>query len=417
MTPERIEKERRIRERFNALKSTLTERARRLFVANEAIAYGYGGIAAAFRATGLAPSSIGEGIKEVHALEAEEASRLPNHRSRRAGAGRKKTTDKDPALIPHLKELVESSTRGDPESALLWTARSQRNIVDALKAQGHQTSIKMVARLLNELGYSLQGNSKRLEGTQHPDRNAQFEHLDETVRRQLACNEPVLSVDTKKKELVGSYKNSGRELRPKGDPEQVNVHDFVDREQGRAAPYGVYGLQENEGWVSVGLSHDTGEFAVNSIRTWRQEMGAPRYPNARSLLITADGGGSNGYRLRLWKVELQALVNELGFPISVCHLPPGTSKWNKIEHRLFSFITRNWRGKPLLTHQVIVNLICATRTKAGLLVKSLIDERIYPKGRRISDQQLAGVNLHPHDFHGEWNYTIHPTTANDETIG
>ena len=416
MTPERIKKELQIGERYEKLKSTLTERARRLFVANEAIAYGYGGIAAAARATGLAPSAIGRGIAHVRAIEDRAAPSLPPHRSRRPGAGRKKTTDKDPTLVPDLKVLVESTTRGDPQSALLWTARSQRNIADALKAQGHQTSTKMVARLLKELGYSLQGNSKRLEGIQHPDRNAQFEHIDETVRRQLALNEPVISVDSKKKELVGPYKNAGRELRAKGDSEPVNVHDFVDPDKGRAAPYGVYDLQENEAWVSVGLSHDTGEFAVHSIRTWYKEMGAPRYPNAKSLLITADGGGSNGYRLRLWKVELQALVNELGIPISVCHLPPGTSKWNKIEHRLFSFITKNWRGKPLLTHQVIVNLISATTTKAGLLVKSRIDERIYPKGRRISDQQLAGVNLHPNDFHGEWNYTIHPTTANDESI-
>ena len=250
----------------------------------------------------------------------------------------------------------------------------------------------------------------------HPDRNAQFEHINEMSRRRLESNEPVISVDTKKKELVGPYKNAGTELRAKGDPEEVTVHDFVDPEKGRAAPYGVYDLQENEAWVSVGLSHDTGEFAVHSIRTWWKEMGAPKYPQAQSLLITADGGGSNGYRLRLWKVELQALVNELGFPISVCHLPPGTSKWNKIEHRLFSFITKNWRGKPLLTHQVIVNLISATTTKAGLLVKSRVDERTYAKGRRISDKELAQVNLEPHDFHGEWNYTIHPSAPHDNPI-
>jgi transposase len=416
MMRERKEKEKQIRERYEKLKSSLTERARRLFVANEAIVFGYGGIAAGARATGMAPSVIAKGMAEVRAIEEGTAARLPLTRSRRPGGGRKRTTEKDPTLLPHLQSLVESTTRGDPESALLWTSRSQRNIVAALSEQGHSTSMKMVSRLLKELGYSLQANRKRLEGTQHPDRNAQFEHIDETVRRQLQLNEPVISVDTKKKELVGPYKNAGRELRAKGDGEAVNVHDFVDPEQGRAAPYGVYDLQENEAWVSVGLSHDTGEFAVHSIRTWYKEMGAPRYPNAKSLLITADGGGSNGYRLRLWKVELQALVNELGIPISVCHLPPGTSKWNKIEHRLFSFITKNWRGKPLLTHQVIVNLISATTTKAGLLVKSRIDERRYTKGRRISDQQLAQVNVHPHPFHGEWNYTIYPTETNDHSI-
>ena len=413
MMKERKAKESQVRERYLKLKSSLTERARRLFVANEAIAFGYGGIAAAARASGMAPSVIGKGMAEVRAIEDGTAPTLPATRSRRPGGGRKKTTETDPTLLPDLKALVESTTRGDPESALLWTSRGQRNIVAALTEQGHHTSMKMVSRLLKELGYSLQANRKRLEGTQHPDRNAQFEHINETIRQRLQANEPVISVDTKKKELVGPYKNAGSELRAKGDPEDVTVHDFVDPDKGRAAPYGVYDFQENEAWVSVGLSHDTGEFAVNTIRTWWQEMGTPRYPKANSLLITADGGGSNGYRLRLWKVELQALANELGFPITVCHLPPGTSKWNKIEHRLFSFITKNWRGKPLLTHQVIVNLICATTTQTGLLVKSRIDEGIYPKGRRISDHELARVNIEPHSFHGEWNYTIYPASPSD----
>jgi hypothetical protein len=407
----RAARESNIGTRYSKLKSSLTERARRLFVANEAIAFGYGGIVAAARATGMAPSVIGKGIAEVAAIEAGTAPSLALHRSRRPGGGRKKTTEKDPTLLPDLKSLVESTTRGDPESPLLWTARSQRNLVAALAKQGHQTSMKMVSRLLKELGYSLQANRKRLEGAQHPDRNAQFEHITEMLRRQLDANEPAISVDTKKKELVGPYKNGGRELRAQGDPEDVHVHDFVDPKQGRAAPYGVYDLQQNEAWVSVGISHDTGEFAVHAIRTWWNEMGAPRYPDASSLVITADGGGSNGYRLRLWKFELQRLVDELGFPITVCHLPPGTSKWNKIEHRLFSFITKNWRGKPLLTHQVIVNLIAATTTKTGLAVRSRIDDRVYPKGRRISDKQIALVNLEPNAFHGEWNYTIHPTTA------
>jgi len=398
-----------IRDRYLNLKSGLTERARRLFVANEAITFGYGGIVAAARATGMAPSVIGKGIAEVRAIEAGTAPTLAVTRSRRPGGGRKKTTEKDPTLLSDLRVLVESTTRGDPESPLLWTARSQRNLVAALRKQGHQTSKNMVARLLKQLGYSLQANRKRLEGAQHPDRNAQFEHISEMLRRQLEANEPVISVDTKKKELVGPYKNTGRELRAKEDPEEVNVHDFMDSEQRKAAPYGVYDLAKNEAWVSVGISHDTGEFAVQTIRTWWREMGASRYPDASSLTITADGGGSNGYRLRLWKLELQGFADELGFPITVCHLPPGTSKWNKIEHRLFSFITKNWRGKPLVTHQVIVSLIAATTTKTGLTVCSRIDDRIYAKGRRVSDSQLALVNLEPHAFHGEWNYTIHPT--------
>jgi hypothetical protein len=405
----RAKRESEIQERYNTLKSSFTERARRLFVANEAIAFGYGGIVAAARATGMAPSVIGSGIKEIRAIEAGTAPNLSPTRSRRSGGGRKSATEKDPTLLPALRVLIESTTRGDPESSLLWTARSQRNIVAALKKQGHQTNKNMVARLLKRLGYSLQANRKQLEGAQHPDRNAQFEHINEMIRRQIEANEPVISVDTKKKELVGNYKNGGRELRANGAPDDVNVHDFVDPENGRAAPYGVYDLQQNEAWVSVGLSHDTGEFAVQTIRTWWKEMGAPRYPEASSLLITADGGGSNGYRLRLWKFELQGLVDELGFPITVCHLPPGTSKWNKIEHRLFSFITKNWRGKPLITHQVIVNLIAATTTTTGLTVRSRIDDRLYPKGRKVSNKQLEHVNLEPHDFHGEWNYSIRPT--------
>jgi transposase len=365
----------------------------------------------------MAPSVIGNGIREVRAIEDGTAPSLDLSRSRRPGAGRKKTTQKDPTLLADLRALVESTTRGDPESPLLWTARSQRNIVGALAKQGHQTSMKMISRLLKELGYSLQANRKRLEGAQHPDRNAQFEHINEVLRRQLAANEPAISVDTKKKELVGPYHNGGRELRAQGDPEEVNVYDFVDQDKGKVAPYGVYDLRKNEAWVSVGISHDTAEFAVETIRTWWNEMGASRYPNASSLVITADGGGSNGYRLRLWKLELQGLVDALGLPVTVCHLPPGTSKWNKIEHRLFSFITQNWRGKPLVTHQVIVNLISATTTTSGLSVRSRLDKRIYPKGRRVSDRDLALVNLEPNAFHGEWNYTIHPTAAARDTIG
>jgi DDE family transposase len=410
---ERATAEAKIRERFRKLHGDLTERARRLFAASEALAFGHGGVAAVSRATGMARGTVTSGIAEMNEIEGGEASSMDPTRSRRPGGGRKKATAKDPTLLPDLKALVESTTRGDPESPLLWTARSQRNLVAALAKQGHKTSAPLVARLLKVLGYSLQANRKRLEGAQHPDRNAQFEHINETLRQQLEANQPAISVDTKKRELVGDFKNGGRELRAKGDPEDVRGHDFVDEDLGRATPYGVYDLGQNEAWVSVGISHDTGEFAVESIRTWWREMGAPLYPHASSLVITADGGGSNGYRLRLWKFELQGLANELGFPLTVCHLPPGTSKWNKIEHRLFSFITKNWRGKPLVTHQVIVSLIAATTTKTGLRVRSRVDSRVYAKGRRISDQQLAEVHLEPNAFHGEWNYTIQPARGAD----
>lgn len=401
-------REAEIRKRFNDLSPSLNERARRLFVASEARAFGHGGIAAVARATGMATRTIGVGLKELEVSEAGTAKPLDVKRSRRPGGGRKKTTDKDPTLLPDLKALAEATTRGDPESPLLWTSRSQRNLVAELKKQGHQTSAPMVGRLLKGLGYSLQANSKRLEGSQHPDRNAQFENINEKVRQQVERHEPVISVDTKKKELVGAFKNAGKELRPKGQPEAVNVHDFPDVDLGKAAPYGVYDLGKNEAWVSVGINHDTAEFAVETIRTWWKEMGVALYATAASLLITADGGGSNGYRLRLWKVELQKLADELGIPISVCHLPPGTSKWNKVEHRLFSFITQNWRGKPLITHQVIVDLISATTTKTGLKVKARLDPRRYATGRRVSNPELAEVNLVPDKFHGEWNYTILP---------
>jgi Rhodopirellula transposase DDE domain len=397
-----------IAQRYAHVRESLNERARRLFVASEAVAQGYGGISLVSRATGVARRTIGAGIQELRQIEDGWTPSWGPARVRKPGAGRKKTTAKDPTLLSDLQVLVEATTRGDPDSPLLWTARSQRNLVAALTQQGHHTSMKMVARLLKELGYSLQANRKRLEGAHHPDRNAQFEHINETIRHHLAAHEPVISVDTKKKELVGLYKNGGRELRAHGDPEDVHVHDFVG-EDGKVAPYGVYDLHKNDAWVSVGISHDTAEFAVETVRTWWREMGATAYPRATTLVITADGGGSNGYRLRLWKLELQGLVNELGFPVTVCHLPPGTSKWNKIEHRLFSFITQNWRGKPLITHQVIVNLIAATTTTTGLSVRSRLDARRYAKGRRVSDAQLARVHLEPHVFHGEWNYTIHPT--------
>jgi hypothetical protein len=356
----------------------------------------------------MAPSAITRGRKEILEIEAGKLSPVEPNRSRRPGGGRKKLADKNPQMVQDLKQLLESTTRGDPESPLIWTARSQRNLIAALKEKGHELSRKPLARLLKALGYRLQANRKTAEGAQHPDRNAQFEHINETVRRQLEAGDPAISVDTKKKELVGNFKNAGVELRPTADPETVKVYDFVDKEVGRASPYGVFDVGRNEAWVSVGISHDTGEFAVQTIRTWWREMGLPLYTQASSLLITADGGGSNGYRLRLWKVELQKLADEIQLPITVCHFPPGTSKWNKIEHRLFSFITKNWRGKPLITHQVIVDLISATTTTTGLRVQSQLDPRTYLKGRRISDRELDAVHLDEHDFHGEWNYTIRP---------
>jgi hypothetical protein len=395
-----------IKERFERMRGSLNERARRLFVATEALAIGRGGIAAVARATGVAPSTIGLGKKDVLALEA--SGDPPTTRIRRAGAGRKKTVDRDPTLVSDLERLVEPVTRGDPESALRWTCKSVRRLAEELVSQGHRTSATMVAKLLKGMNYSLQANKKTQEGSSHPDRNAQFEHINERVEKEIAARNPVVSVDTKKKELVGNFKNGGQELRPKGDPEQVKVHDFVIPELGRASPYGVYDIANNNAWVSVGIDHDTASFAVEAIRRWWHTMGKPAFADAQALLITADGGGSNGSRLRLWKVELQGLANETKMPISVCHLPPGTSKWNKIEHRLFSFITKNWRGKPLVTHQVIVNLIAATTTKAGLKVNAAIDSNRYPTGRKVTDDEMAALNITHDDFHGEWNYTLHP---------
>jgi len=405
---EKQQSEAEIKSRYASLQGTLTERSRRLLAGSEALAFGWGGIRAVSRATGLSPKTVRRGLNECKEIETGIVPSLDVHQSRQSGGGRKKLTEKHAELLPKLKKLVEATTRGDPESPLLWTARSQRNLVDALGAEEYSISQRTLANLLQELGYSLQGNKKKQEGAQHPDRNAQFEYINEKVRQQLEAGEPAISVDTKKKELVGSFKNDGQELRPKGTPELVNVHDFPSESEGKAIPYGVFDLAENEAWVSVGISHDTAEFAVATIRTWYAELGEPIYPNATSLLITADGGGSNGYRVRLWKVELQQLVDELQIPIMVCHLPPGTSKWNKIEHRLFSFITQNWRGKPLVTHQVIVDLISATATRKGLQVHCRLDERHYQTERRVSDRQMENVNLVPDSWHGEWNYTIYP---------
>ena len=329
-------------------------------------------------------------------------------RIRRPGGGRKRTTDTDPTLRRDLERLVEPVTRGDPESPLRWTCKSVRKLAEELRGIGHAVSHQLVAELLHELEYSLQANRKVLEGSQHPDRNAQFEYLNDQVQRQVAAGQPAISVDAKKKELVGPFKNGGRELRPKGQPEPVRVHDFADKDLGRATPYGVYDLARNQGWVTVGIDHDTAEFAVASIQHWWQTLGQAAYPGATSLLITADGGGSNGSRLRLWKLELQRFADETGLELRVCHLPPGTSKWNKIEHRLFSYITQNWRGKPLVSYQTIVSLIAATRTRNGLTVQCELDEGTYPTGRKVTDAELASVNLDRDEFHGDWNYRIRP---------
>lgn len=402
--------EQAIRERYKRLENALDERARRLFVATEALSMGYGGIALVRRATGVAARTIGAGIRELQELEREPApSGTP--RIRKPGGGRKKAVSKDPTLISALERLVEPGTRGDPQSPLRWTCKSVRRLASELVAQGHAVSKDVVARLLHQMDYSLQANQKVNEGGTHPDRNAQFEHINAKVQQAIDTNNPAISVDTKKKELVGDFKNGGRELRPKGNPEPVRVHDFIIPELGKAAPYGVYDIAHNEAWVSVGIDHDTASFAVEAIRRWWTVMGREAFPRAEKLLITADGGGSNGSRVRLWKLELQTLANELGMPIEVCHFPPGTSKWNKIEHRLFSFITQNWRGKPLVTHQVIVSLIAATTTRAGLKVQAMLDENLYPKGRKVSDKQLAAVNLQRDEFHGDWNYTISPNLS------
>jgi hypothetical protein len=392
-----------IKQRFAALEPFLDERLRRLYAAAEAKALGHGGVSIVARATGVSRRAIGIGLKELDDPSANHVEHI-----RRAGGGRKRTVDQDATLVHDLEQLVEPVSRGDPESPLRWTCKSVRKLAEELNRQGHQVSHRLVAELLQELGYSLQANRKTREGTAHPDRDAQFEHLHAQVQAYQGDGQPVISVDTKKKELVGDFKNGGRELRPQGDPEPVRVHDFVIPELGKVTPYGVYDVTHNLGWVNVGIDHDTATFAVESIRRWWQLMGQPLYPAARQLLITADGGGSNGSRLRLWKVELQKLADETGLEIAVCHLPPGTSKWNKIEHRLFSYISQNWRGKPLISHAVIVNLIAATTTQTGLKVRCQLDTQSYAKGTVVSDDELAQVNLRPADFHGEWNYVISP---------
>jgi DDE family transposase len=392
-----------IRARWRKASAFLDERARRLFVANEALAQGHGGVTAAGIATGLARSTINRGIEELRSGCNHLGPRL-----RRPGAGRKSAVTQQPGLPAALEKLIEDAIRGDPCSPLRWVSRSQRHLVKALTEQGFKVSQRVVGKLLRELNYSCQANCKTREGSNHPDRNAQFEHVNATVRAAIVAGEPAISVDTKKKELVGDFKNNGRELRPKGDPEPVRVHDFKLPELGKVAPYGVYDIAANDGWVSVGISADTGAFAVESIRRWWYKLGQARYPDATCLTITADCGGSNGPQVKLWKRELQRLANETGLKITVTHLPPGTSKWNRIEHRLFAFITMNWRGKPLVSHQVIVQLIGSTTTETGLKVCCEIDGNLYPKGVEVSEQEMQAINITRDAFHGEWNYTIAP---------
>ena len=381
----------------------LNEQSRRRFVALEARTLGHGGVSAMARISGLARSTIYHGLSDIL-----DNSSAPSGRIRKLGGGRKSKASQDPILVRDLKRLVEPATRGDPVKPLLWTSRSLHNLAEELAKEGHRVCPTVVGDLLRGLGYSLQANSKTREGGQHIDRDAQFHYINAQAEAFLATHEPIISVDTKKKELVGNFKNNGRQWRAKGRPELVNVHDFVDPKLSRAVPYGVYDITNNAGWVSVGTDHDTASFAVHAIRRWWKAMGKKRHPEATRLMISADGGGSNGYRVRLWKIELQKLADELALPITVCHLPPGTSKWNKIEHRLFSFITINWRGKPLRSYRTIVQLIAATKTDAGLKVRAELDENKYPKGVKISDAQLAAVNLSAHAFHGDWNYTISP---------
>jgi Rhodopirellula transposase DDE domain len=400
-----------IRQRFLALSPHLDERGRRMFAAAEARAAGYGGIVAVFRATGIAPSTVGRGLKEL-----ASGSGVPLEQVRRPGGGRKSLTQHDGGLVQALLALVEPTERGDPETPLRWTCKSLRRLAAELRVQGHSISHTVVGELLKGLNFSLQGNGKTREGESHADRDAQFRYINKVTKAALAAQQPVISVDTKKKELVGDFKNAGREWRPKGQPEEVRVHDFLIKGLGRAVPYGVYDLAADVGWVSVGMDHDTAAFAVQTIRRWWQEVGRVRYPEAKRLVITADGGGSNGFRLRLWKRELQRLANEIGLDITVSHLPPGTSKWNKIEHRLFSFISQNWRAKPLVSYRVIVNLIAATTTNSGLSVHCELDSNRYPKGIVITDKEIAALKIKRATFHGDWNYTISPNNRSDRAV-
>ena len=396
----------RIRRKYRIVAPELDERRRRQWAAAEARELGYGGVSVVARATGLARSTIHAGLRDLRASRRDRAKAAT--RIRGAGGGRRRLTTSDPDLFSALLALIEPTTRGDPESPLRWTCKSTAQLADELTRQRHRVSPRTVATLLKDAGYSLQANRKTREGAAHPDRDAQFRYLASVITQCHRHRQPAVSVDTKKKELVGDFKNSGREWRPQGEPLPVRVHDFLDPALGKAIPYGVYDLANNEGWVSVGIDHDTAEFAANAIRLWWTRMGRHRFPRARRLLITADGGGSNGPRSRLWKWALQRVADDFDLTLSICHLPPGTSKWNKIEHRLFSFISQNWRGKPLVSHQAIVNLIAATTTRTGLRVKAALDTRRYETAVQVPDEVFARLRITPHAFHGDWNYTIAP---------
>ena len=394
-------------EKFKAVKDTLNERGIRMWAAAEARSLGHGGIKAAAKASGLSRRTVERGLVELTAKGPAEAtpSMAPNE-CRRPGAGRKSLHQKDSSLLTDLDKLVDPVTRGHPESTLRWTAKSTAKLADELRAKGHAVSERSVASLLKQLGYSLQAMRKTKEGGKHEDRDAQFRHIAELIRAFHADGQPAVSIDAKKKELVGSFANKGREWQPKGSPEEANVYDFIDKELGKVTPYGVYDLKHNIGWVSVGIDHDTAEFAVQTLLRWWLEMGRALYPNATRLLITADGGGSNGSRVRLWKLALQRFAQETGLQVSVCHFPPGTSKWNKIEHRMFAFISLNWRGRALATRQIIVNLIGETTTATGLKIRAALDEGLYPVGRKVSDSEMNALNLIPGAFHPDWNYTL-----------
>jgi Rhodopirellula transposase DDE domain len=398
--------EARIRRKYRLVAVELDERRRRQWAAAEARDVGWGGISLVARATGLSRPTIMAGLKE---LELSAKSRLvAAARVRAPGGGRRTLTQSDPGLLEALERLIDPATRGDPMSPLRWTCKSTAKLAEELTRQNHPVTDRTVAMLLKQSGYSLQANRKSREGSSHPDRNAQFEYINRQVKAFQKRQQPVVSVDTKKKELVGEFKNPGEEWQPKGQPQPVNVHDFPDKKLGKAIPYGVYDLAGNEGWVSVGIDHDTAEFACASILRWWNEMGAARFPRATELMITADGGGSNSSRNRLWKKSLQCLANDLGMTLKICHFPPGTSKWNKIEHRLFCFITKNWRGRPLTTYEVIVNLIASTTTKTGLIVRAALDPRQYETGITVSEEELEHLRLTRAKFHGEWNYSIKP---------
>ncbi len=388
----------------------MDERSRRQWAAAEARELGWGGVTAVARATGLSRTTITAGFRELELPAGQRA--VEGMRVRRPGGGRKALAETDSGLLAALEALIEPTTRGDPESPLRWTCKSTRHLADELTRQRHRIGANTVAVLLRQGGYSLQANRKTREGASHPDRNAQFEHINAQVRRFQNRDQPAISVDTKKKELIGDFKNAGREWRRRGKPEEVRVYDFLDKNLGKAIPYGVYDMINNQGWVSVGIDHDTAQFAVHSIRQWWKRMGRRRFPRASELLITADGGGSNSSRSRLWKVSLQVLADELDLRLHVCHFPPGTSKWNQIEHRLFSFITQNWRGRPLVSHQTVVNLIAGTTTQAGLIVKAALDTNRYDTAVKVTEEQLSRLRLTPHRFHGDWNYRLTPRKKN-----